>query len=67
MGKCKFTIFCHFTVLWSVTLKIGALTKLGLLVRFIDVFDQTLAEQLYRGKGLSECANMNLTGLVYTN
>ena len=57
----------NLLVLWSVTLKIGALTKLGLLVRFIDVFDQTLAEQLYRGKGLSECVNMNLTSLVYTN
>ena len=42
-------------VLWSVTLKIGALTKLGLffpVVCFIHVFDQTLAEQLYRDKGL---------------
>ena len=40
-------------VLWSVTLKIGALTKLGLffpVVCFICVFDQTLAEQLYRDK-----------------
>ena len=47
--------FCtSFTVvLWCVTLKIGALTKLGLfftVVRFIHVFDQTLAEQLYRDK-----------------
>ena len=42
-------------VLWSVTLKIGALTKRGLffpVVCFIHVFDQTLAEQLYRDKGL---------------
>ena len=42
-------------VLWSVTLKLGALTKLGLffpVVCFIHVFDQTLAEQLYRDKGL---------------
>ena len=42
-------------ILWSVTLKIGALTKLGLffpVVCFIRVFDQTLAEQLYRDKGL---------------
>ena len=33
------------------TLKIGALTKLGLsfpVVCFIPVFDRTLAEQLYR-------------------
>ena len=38
-----------------MTLKIGALTKLGLffpVVCFIHVFDQTLAEQLYRDKGL---------------
>ena len=37
-----------------VTMQIGALTKLGLLflvVCFIHVFDQTLAEQLYRDKG----------------
>ena len=43
-----------------MTLKIGALTKLGLffpVVCFIHVFDQTLAEQLYRDKGL-------LTGLT---
>ena len=36
-------------------LKIDALTKLGLffpVVRFIYVFYQTLAEQLYRDKGL---------------
>ena len=43
-------------VLWSVTLKIGALTKLGLFfpvtMCFIHVFDQTSAEQLYRDKGL---------------
>ena len=42
-------------VLWSVTLKIGARTKLGLffaVVRFIYVFDQTLAEQLHRDKSL---------------
>ena len=42
-------------VLWSVTMKIGALTKLGLffaVVCFIHVFDQTLAEQLYRDKGV---------------
>ena len=35
--------------------EIGALTKLGLffpVVCFIHVFDQTLAEQLYRDKGL---------------
>ena len=42
-------------ILWSVTsLKIGALTKLGLffpVVCFIRVFDQTSAEQLYRDKG----------------
>ena len=40
----------HFTVLWSVTLKIGAVSKLGLffpVVCFIHVFGQTLAEQLY--------------------
>ena len=44
-----------FVVLWSVTLKIGVLTKLGLffpVVCFIYVFGQTLAEQLYRDKGL---------------
>ena len=38
-----------------MTLKIGALTKLGLFFPvgcFIYVFDQTLAEQLYRDKGL---------------
>ena len=38
-----------------MTLKIGALTKLGLffpVVCFIYVFDQTLVEQLYRDKGL---------------
>ena len=38
-----------------MTLKIGALTKLGLffpVVCFIHVFDQTLAEQLYRDKDL---------------
>ena len=38
-----------------MTLKIGARTKLGLLfpvVCFINVFDQTAAEQLYRDKGL---------------
>ena len=41
-------------VLWSVTLKIGTLAKLGLFfpVEFIYVFDQTLAEQLYH-RGLS--------------
>ena len=35
----------------------GALTKLGLffpVVCFIHVFDQTLAEQLYRDKGVFE-------------
>ena len=54
----KITIFkmmAVFTVLLSVTLKIGALTKLGLffsLVCFIHVFDQTLAEHLYHDKGL---------------
>ena len=39
----------HFTVHWSVTLKIGALAKLGLffpMVCFIYVFDQTSAEQV---------------------
>ena len=44
-------------VLWSVTLKIGALTKLSLffpVVCFIYVFEQTLAEQLYHDKGLYE-------------
>ena len=48
--KLQFSKWCYFTVLWSVTLKIGALTKLGLffpVVCFIHVFDQTLAEQLY--------------------
>ena len=38
-----------------MTLKIGALTKLGLffpVVCSIHVCDQTLAEQLYRDKGL---------------
>ena len=38
-----------------VALEIGALTKLGLffpVVCFISVFDQSLAEQLYRDKGL---------------
>ena len=42
-------------VIWSVTLKISALTNLGLffpVVCFIHVFGQTLAEQLYRDKGL---------------
>ena len=40
-----------------MTLKIGALTKLGLffpVVCFIHVFDQTLAEQLYCDKVLLE-------------
>ena len=44
-------MMAEFTVLWSVALKIGALTKLGLLfpvVCFIYVFDQILAEQLYQ-------------------
>ena len=38
-----------------MTLKIGALTKLGLffpVLSFIHVFDRTLAEQLYRDEGL---------------
>ena len=38
-----------------MTLKIGARTKLGLLfpvVCFINVLDQTLAEQMYRDKAL---------------
>ena len=38
-----------------MTLKIGALSKLGLFfpgVCFIYAFDQTLAEQLYSDKGL---------------
>ena len=42
-----------------MTLKIGALTKLGLffpVVCFIHVFDQTLAQQLYRDKALWSCA-----------
>ena len=42
-------------VFWSVAQKIGALTKLGLffpVVCFIYMFNQTLAEQLYRDKGL---------------
>ena len=46
-----------------MTLKIGALTKLGLLfsvVCFIYVFDQTLAEQLYRDKGLLAMAAVDL-------
>ena len=50
----KITIF-KMMVLWSVTLKIGALTKLGLffpVVCFIHVFDQSLAEQLYSDKRL---------------
>ena len=45
----------HFTVLWSVTLQIGALTKLGLffpVLCFVRVFDHNLAEQLHRGKRL---------------
>ena len=40
---------------FGLTLIIGALTKLGLffpVVCFIQVFDQTLAEQLYCDKGL---------------
>ena len=39
----------HFTVHWSMTLKIGALTKLGLffpVVCFIYAFDQASAEQV---------------------
>ena len=53
-------------VLWSVTLKIGALTKLGLfflVVCFIYVFDQTLAEQLHCEKGLlvlSQCSHQKI-------
>ena len=42
-----------------MNLKIGAFTKLGLffpVVCFIHVFDQTLAEQLYRDKGLLSIA-----------
>ena len=53
--KLQFSNWWHFMVLWSVTLKVGALTKLDLffsVVCFIPVFDQTLAEQLYRDKGL---------------
>ena len=41
-----------------MTLKIGALIKVGLffpVVCFISVFDQTLAKQLYRDKGLLTC------------
>ena len=52
MGKpCQLTI----QNLIKISLKIGALTKLGLffpVLCFIYVFDQTLAEQLYRDKGL---------------
>ena len=54
----KITIFKMMvlvTVLWSVTLTTGSLTKLGLffpVLCFIHVFDQTLAEQLYPDKGL---------------
>ena len=51
----QFSKWWHFTVLWSVTQKIGALTKLGLffpVVCFISVFDQNLAEQLHCDKGL---------------
>ena len=50
--KLQFSKWLHFTVLWSVTLNISAPTKLGLVflvVGFIHVFDQTLAEQLYKG------------------
>ena len=42
-------------MLWSATLKIGGLTKLGLffpVVSFIHVFNQTSMEQLYCDKGL---------------
>ena len=45
-----------------MTLKIGALTKLGLffpVVCFIYVFDRTLAEQLYPDKGLLLECNQN--------
>ena len=55
LWKLQFLKWWHFTVLWSVTLKIGALTKLGLffpVVCFIHVFDQPLAEQLYRDQDL---------------
>ena len=41
--------------IWSVSLKHGALTKLGLffpVVCFLHVFDQSLVEQLYRDKDL---------------
>ena len=44
-----------------MTLEIGALTKLGLffpVVCFIHVFDQTLAEQLYRDKGLLDFVSL---------
>ena len=46
-------MLCPFS---SVILNIGVLTKLSLffpVVCLIRVFDQTLAEQLYRDKGLS--------------
>ena len=56
-------------VLWSVTLKSGALTKLGLIypvVCFIHVCDQTLAEQLYHDKGLLKLT-ANHTASPYTS
>ena len=55
-----------------MTLKIGALTKLGLffpVVCSIHVFDQTLAEQLDRDKGLlySTCFHSMQTPLKFPN
>ena len=48
-----------------MTLKIGVLTKLGLFFPVVCfVFDQTLAEQLYRDKGL--LANGWMVGLLVT-
>ena len=50
-----------------MTLKISALTKLGLflpVVSFIRVFDQTLAEQLYRDKDLLSLAALESNSTV---
>ena len=46
-----------------MTPKIGTLTKVGLVfpgLCFIHAFDQTLAEQLYRDKGLLWCCLLSL-------
>ena len=50
--KITISKWWHFTVLWSVTLKISALTKLGLFFPVVCFISHVFAEQLYRDKGL---------------